>query len=273
MKRMIRWLIGLLCIIVLGVSLARLTGFDDRIRYWIKNRQVEETAPDMAALEAAESETTGAASSALAETSGTDAGQNGQFAAVWDSLDQLKTQNRDLVGWLTMEGTDIDYPVVQAADNDYYLRRSFDGSYLYTGTLFMDYRCRSDCGGLYSIIYGHNIKNGMMFHCLTDYQKQDYFTAHQNGWYVTPEAAYRLEALALCLTDTDSPLVAAPGEDVAVDTAAITREIAKKAVQTNGDMTLHEEDHLLVLSTCAYDFDGARCILVTRAVRVAERNR
>lgn len=197
MKRMIHWVIALVCIIVLGVSLARLTGFDDKVLYWIKKRQLEETAPDMTALETPTSGGLENGTAAQAEPAGAEVKSDSQFKAIWDSLDQLKEQNGDLVGWLTMEGTDIDYPVVQAADNDYYLRRSFDGSYLYTGTLFMDYRCRPDCGGLYSIIYGHNIKSGMMFHCLADYQQQDYFAAHQYGWYVTPEAAYRLEAVAL----------------------------------------------------------------------------
>lgn len=273
MKKLLRGLVVLVCVIVLGISIARLTGLDDKILYWVKNRQVAEVAPDMAALEdpAVESEEENA--EAQSSEPAAEHQQGSQFEAVWDSLDQLKSQNGDLIGWLTMEGTEIDYPVVQAADNDYYLRRGFDGSKLYTGTLFMDYQCRPDCGGLYSIIYGHNIKSGMMFQCLGDYQKQDYFTAHQYGWYVTPEAAYRLEALALCLTDTESPLVAPPGENIRDDLTAITQEINEKAVQLADGAALREDDHLLVLSTCAYDFQGARYILVTRARQVAVRER
>ena len=84
-------------------------------------------------------------------------------------FDVLSKENQDVIGWLYCPDTSINYPVVQAADNEYYLHRLLDDSKNAAGTLFMDYRNSADLSDWNSVIYGHNMKNGSMFGSLPDY--------------------------------------------------------------------------------------------------------
>ncbi len=93
----------------------------------------------------------------------------------------LYRQNPDMIGWLRIDGTDIDLPVVQTpGDNEYYLRRGFDGLYSTGGTLFLDERCSVDIGNPTAnwLIYGHNMADGSMFGELTRYREEDFYKEH-----------------------------------------------------------------------------------------------
>ena len=93
----------------------------------------------------------------------------------------LYEQNPDLIGWLTIDGTDIDLPVVQTpGDNEYYLRRGFDRFYAMGGTLFLDERCSlsPDAPADNWLIYGHNMRDGSMFGQLVYYRDEDFYKAH-----------------------------------------------------------------------------------------------
>lgn len=77
---------------------------------------------------------------------------------------ELKKQVRELsqsydssIGWIFVPDTNINYPIMQAEDNEYYLHRSYDGSYLYSGSVFLDRRCKSDFSGDVNMLYGHNM--------------------------------------------------------------------------------------------------------------------
>lgn len=93
-------------------------------------------------------------------------------------FDALQRQYPQAVGWLYCEETEIDYPVMQADDNDYYLRRLPDGQWNLGGSLFLDYRSASDFSGELSLIYGHNMNDGSMFACLENYREQSWYDEH-----------------------------------------------------------------------------------------------
>ena len=86
----------------------------------------------------------------------------------------LRSQNSDIVGWIYSPGTVINYPIVQAADNDYYLHRHIDGTYSGGGSIFMDYACSSDFSGINTILYGHHMYDGSMFASLSNYKNPSY---------------------------------------------------------------------------------------------------
>ena len=104
-----------------------------------------------------------------------------QTADILPQYQELYAQNSDLVGWLRIDGTNIDYPVVQA-DNSYYLRRGFDRLYSTAGTLFLDERCRlaapDSTGTANALIYGHNTASGSMFSQLLNYADESFYAAH-----------------------------------------------------------------------------------------------
>ena len=105
----------------------------------------------------------------------------------------LKQENEDIVGWLYLEDSPINYPVVQSNDNDYYLRRLVNGEYNIAGSLFMDYRNDSNLEDDNTIIYGHNMKNNTMFGSLQEYKSQDYYDNHKVMYYFTSEKNYIIE--------------------------------------------------------------------------------
>ena len=105
-----------------------------------------------------------------------------QAADILPQYQELYAQNPDLVGWLCIDGTNINYPVVQA-DNSYYLRRGFDRLYSTAGTLFLDERCRlatpNAAGTANALIYGHNTASGSMFSQLPNYADEAFYTAQK----------------------------------------------------------------------------------------------
>ena len=104
-----------------------------------------------------------------------------QAADILPQYQELYAQNPDLAGWLCINGTNINYPVVQA-DNSYYLRRGFDRLYSTAGTLFLDEHCRlatpNAAGTANALIYGHNTVSGSMFSQLLNYADKAFYTAH-----------------------------------------------------------------------------------------------
>lgn len=80
-----------------------------------------------------------------------------------ENYEKLLSMNDDTVGWIKVNNTNINYPVIQAEDNDYYLRRGFDKKYSINGWIYMDYRNDKNGNNVNTIIYGHNLRSGMMF--------------------------------------------------------------------------------------------------------------
>ena len=100
--------------------------------------------------------------------------------------------NADTIGWLHVEGMEIDYPVVRSLDNEEYLYRGFDGTTRRAGTLFLDKDADANFSGLNHPIYGHNMKDGSMFGALKDYLSEDFALEHLDMMIYTPEKAWQL---------------------------------------------------------------------------------
>ncbi len=175
-------------------------------------------------------------------------------------FDALLADCPDVVGWIYCADTPINYPIVQAQDNKYYLRRLWNGTYNSSGSLFMDYRCVPDFSGWNSVIYGHNMLNGTMFGTLQKYKKQEYYNAHPTLYLLTPTRNYRIDLIGGYTT---------PG--TAEDTYGLPQtqegrdELIAKARQNSTfqtDTAVNAGERLITLSTCAYDYRDARYVLV-----------
>ena len=168
----------------------------------------------------------------------------------------LKQENEDIVGWLYLEDSPINYPVVQSNDNDYYLRRLVNGEYNIAGSLFMDYRNDSNLEDDNTIIYGHNMKNNTMFGSLQEYKSQDYYDNHKVMYYFTSEKNYIIELFTGYTISIESDIY-----DLSViDSSKLEEWISKSDFESNTKVT--EEDKIITLSTCAYEYDGARYIVM-----------
>lgn len=90
-------------------------------------------------------------------------------------LGRLKTENPDVRGWITCEGTNIDYPILQGMDNEYYLDHLYNGKKKSCGSIFMDFRNSGDFSDRNTVIYGHHMKTGIMFTSLDEYKSQEFY--------------------------------------------------------------------------------------------------
>ena len=177
---------------------------------------------------------------------------------------QLSAEHSDSVAWLYIPDTNIDYPIMQSGDNDYYAHRATDGSYLYAGSLFMDYRCSSDFSDFNSVIYGHNMGNGTMFADIPNYENEEYFMEHSYGWLTTENDVRLIDFFAVARTvDTSGLYLADPNfnewDNQLRNCASIYKEIE-----------VTESDHLLMLSTCTSAEGNSRTILVGKIIEESD---
>lgn len=116
-----------------------------------------------------------------------------EFDAINVDFNSLINQNPDTKAWVKIKNTNIEFPVVQATDNDYYLKHNFNNKYNGAGWIFADYNCKFDNLSQNTIIYGHNRRNGTMFsnlgHLLDDSWSYDGENAY--FYFFTPEAKYK----------------------------------------------------------------------------------
>lgn len=174
------------------------------------------------------------------------------FEILWET-------NEDVVGWLYCEDTPINLPLVQAEDNDYYLRRLIDGTWNSSGTLFTDYRNAADFSDSNTIIYGHNMKNKGMFGTLSNYKEQSYYDEHPLMWLLTPEESYKVELIAGYVTASTSEIYSygLTEEDIQ---ALVYKSIEQSTFIS--DFQVSQGDRYVTLSTCSYEYDNARYILI-----------
>lgn len=177
----------------------------------------------------------------------------------------LLNRNKDVIGWLYCPNTVINYPVVQGANNDQYLRRDLDGKYLVSGTLFADYRNGALDEGANYIIYGHNMRNGTMFSVLAKYKQQSYYDQHPIMYYLTPDGNYKLELFAGLVVKHDDKIYL-PNQNEEEFSELIKEYRAKSTFKSN--VNLEYNDTIVTLSTCSYEFDHARYIVIGRLTAV-----
>ena len=184
----------------------------------------------------------------------------------------LYEQNPDLIGWLRIDGTDIDLPVVQTpGDNEYYLRRGFDRFYAVGGTLFLDERCSvsADAPTANWLIYGHNMHDGSMFGQLVRYRDEDFYKAHPTFTFDTLYEGGTWQVVAA--VDTALGADALPyytffDADTKLDWQHRVRAITEKALYDTGVMPEYGAQ-LLTLSTCGDtrpDTDARFALLAVR---------
>ncbi len=182
-------------------------------------------------------------------------------ATVWPKVDfeALWQINDDVVGWIYIEDTTVNYPIVQGPDNDYYLYRMIDGEYNSSGSIFMDYKNGSAFTDRNTILYGHHMNNGSMFSDLLNYKEQAYFDEHPVALIMTPEKNYTLEFFTgYVATVQDNAWDDRFTSDE--EYANWLRNIGKKS-RFYVNIVPEVTDRVVTLSTCSYEFDDARFVV------------
>ena len=168
-------------------------------------------------------------------------------------FEQLQLTNPDVYAWITVPGTVIDYPVVQARDDmDFYLHRAWDRSSSYSGSVFSEPGRSKELTDSVTILYGHNMADGSMFGTLKRYRDENYRDEHREICLYTADGAYTYEVFAAVVYD-DRLITAAYDLDTQegvqdfLDSLAATRNLNSWVAD---DVTVTPEDRVLVLSTC-----------------------
>lgn len=194
-------------------------------------------------------------------------------------FDALKEINEDSVAWITIDGSVIDYPVVQSSDNSEYLSTNFYGEYHSLGTIFADYRANpsGDSASDNITLYGHNAKDGSFFAGIQKYKDMSYYEENKFITYYTPENEngdiYVIVALFVANADEEygevfhyNDFVNASSEE---DFNWFKSEVdARNYIQSDVDFVYG--DKLLSLSTCDYTLEEGRCVVVARKLRDGE---
>lgn len=194
--------------------------------------------------------------------------------SVLPEYEGLLAANPDVKGWLTISGTNVDYPVMQRmgdVDNSYYLDKNFDGRTDSNGSLFIDYRSDTVNPTENTIIYGHNMNSGMMFGDLKKYLDESYLNNHKTVKFNTLYEERAYEIVAVCLSevqDIDSEnfryynFIDAKNEG---EWTAFVQNINSQSVFT-GNVDLSPGDEVLTLSTCNNYTEDGRLFLVAKRV-------
>ena len=167
--------------------------------------------------------------------------------------------NDEVVGWIQIPSTKVNYPVAQGDDNSYYLRHMFNKEYNAGGGIFLDYRNSSTFASKHSIMYGHQMGNGTMFTAIQNYKSQSYYDTHTYGLLYTPSGNYVVEFFSGYVTANSGDawdIRFTSDEDF---DSWIASQLEKS--DFSAGFTPSTSDRILTLSTCSSAFENAKYVL------------
>lgn len=183
----------------------------------------------------------------------------------------LYQENHDLAGWVRVDGTNIDYPVMfTPGDVEYYLHRDFYGADADAGTPFVGYGCSLKPRSDNLVLYGHNMKNGTMFHDLLNYAQEDFCREHPVIVFDTLEQAGEYQVAAAFYTqiypeEAEGVFRYYEFTDLSDPRrfALFWEQVASLALYDTG-LKVEYGDQLLTLSTCSYHAEEGRFVVIAK---------
>lgn len=186
-------------------------------------------------------------------------------------LAKLVAKNSDVKGWIYIDGTDINYPLLQGSNNDYYLYLNYDEEYSDGGSIYIDSSNRGDMTEDHTIIYGHNMKNDTMFGTLNDFKTEAHKDAHPYVYILTLDGKWnKYEIFAYYRADisdgTFNKFDADPQK-----MAEYVNIVSSKNYYSNSNLPTNGEK-IITLSTCTEDLDdNCRNVLQAKLVDVVDK--
>lgn len=244
----VRWVSGLvlvLCLLALGVF-----GF----QYWYQSDAYSKLSAALSVSDKAPSELT------LSDLS-----------VDWSYLAGI---NPDVVGWIYVPGTPINYPVVKGSDNQEYLHKAFDGSEGFLsskGTIFMEAGNSLDLSDRNLVLYGHHMRDGSMFACTDDWKDQAEFDKHRDLFFLSPEGNYHLRTFSRFNTSGSEAVVRTSFVDDA-DFASYVDDKASRSLVSASDVPAASVSQMFLLSTCEYTRNDGRAITCASVVETTNPN-
>jgi len=179
------------------------------------------------------------------------------------SFQELQKINPDVFGWLTIYGTNIDYPLVQGESNSTYLNTSVTGENVLSGSVFLDSRNQRDFSDFNSIIYGHHMDKQIMFGDLDQFVDGTFFAEHQYGELYYNSTVHGLEFFAFIETDAHNTQLYSTAISDEGDQQEYINRLRQQASQQR-EISVLPSDHIVLLSTCADMLTNGRHVLVAK---------
>lgn len=178
----------------------------------------------------------------------------------WPQVDfaALQEINPDVVGWIYIEGTQVNYPIVQGKNNDKYLYRMITGEYNSAGSLFLDAEVERDFSDRNNAVYGHNMKNGSMFAGIMGYKGQEFYQEHPVILLLTPDRNYQVHIFSAYVLSAHGDAWDTSFSDESFG-KWLDRRISRSYIET--DVVPTAQDRVLTLSTCTYENRNSRFLV------------
>ena len=181
-----------------------------------------------------------------------------------EESDNLFEKNIDYRGWIKIDNTNINYPILQGQDNEEYLYKDINNEYIVSGSIFMNY-LNNGFDDQNTVLFGHNMKNGTMFANLKKYKEEDFFYNNNdieielsNGQYL------KYKVFSVYITDINDNYTKTSFEDKDEYKEFLER-IKNKSIYKS-DISVNENDKIITLSTCSYEFDDARLVVTGKLI-------
>lgn len=184
----------------------------------------------------------------------------------------LYRENNDLVGWIKIDGTNINYPVVQSKDApNFYLKHDFEKNYTDYGCPYAQQNCDVQAPSDNVVLYGHNMKDGTMFCDLTNYKSESFWAQHRTIQFDTLTQKNEYTVIAAFKGEADELFAYNAFVDAATpeEFDAYVAAVKELALYDTGISATYG-DKLITLSTCEYSFENGRMVVVAKRTTEAE---
>ena len=185
------------------------------------------------------------------------------------SFEELQKINPEVIAWLTIPGTHVDYPVAQGTDNMKYVNTNAEGEFALSGSLFLDSMNSPDFTDANSILYGHHMDKDAMFGELYRYQDADFFDVHATGKLYYDNTWHVLQFFAFLSVDSHDNVVYDTTIQFPEEFEMYQNYIKQNAVQYR-EMNQNPDDHYIILSTCTSASVDERHVLVGKLMKGEE---
>ncbi len=179
------------------------------------------------------------------------------------SFEELQKINPDIIGWIRINETNVNYPLLQAEDDDTYMNTDAEGKYSLSGSIFLHCANKPDFSDFNNMIYGHHMEKHMMFGDVGLFADKEYFDEHPYGNLFFDGKDHGIEFYALLQVDAYNERLFSVSSEEPEAKQAYLQEISDNALYKK-NFELTENDHLVLLITCTSEMTNGRNILVGR---------
>lgn len=177
----------------------------------------------------------------------------------------LSNINADLVAWLKIPNTVIDYPIVQNLNDEYYLTHNFEKKENDGGTIFAESVIKNLFEDENTILHGHNMRDGSMFAELNKYKEEDFFKSNKNIYISTKNTSYIYQVFSAYVEEVSSEpyKYSFPSNEEYI---GFLKELKNKSMFYSDEYDFTERDKIITLSTCSYEVNDGRLLVHARLI-------